>query len=193
MTREYPEWRNDRDAQLHGPLVLYTRLIGKVCRPSSSVRLSCSRYSSRCRAHEMGGVNFDPFTPFGAHLSQSVLCFLQQIKIIYRTETDRNASRVFDCVRTSGHDVRRETSGGGTQDELECIRRVDRKTGKFRGSVLQGVGDAGETGVVAINVKREQGGCCEIKKGPRQSNRGLSDIAKLETRLRLEQESDELV
>src|SRR5258707_6325658 len=54
MTREYPEWRNDRDAQLHGPLVLYTRLIGKVCRPSSSVRLSCSRYSSRCRAHEMG-------------------------------------------------------------------------------------------------------------------------------------------
>ena len=71
MTRQYPEWRNDRDAQLHGSLVLYTGLIGKVRWPSSSVRFSCSWYSSRCRAHEMGGVNFDPFTPFGTHLPQS--------------------------------------------------------------------------------------------------------------------------
>ena len=134
----------------------------------------------------MCGINFDPFTPFGAHLPQSVLCFLEQIRVIYRTETDRNASRVFDCVRTSGDNVRWEASGGGTQDEVECIRRVDRKTGEFRGSVLEGVGDAGETGVVAVNVEREQGGCCEIKKGPRQGNRGLSDIAKLEIRFQLE-------
>lgn len=186
MTRQYPEWRNDRDAQLHGSLELYTGLIGKVCWRSTSIRFSCSRYSRWCRAHEMGGVNFDPFTPFGTHLPQSVLCFLQQIRVIYGTETDRNAARVFDCVCTSGDKVRREASGGGTEDELECIRGVDRKTGEFRGGVLQGVGNAGETGVVAINVKREQGGSCEIKKGPRQSNRRLSDIAKLEIRFQLE-------
>ena len=81
---------------------------------------------------------------------------------------------------TGGHNVRWETSGGGTENELECIWCVDRKTGELRGSVLQRVGDAGKTGVVAINVKREQGGCCEIKKGPCESNRRLSDIAKLE-------------
>ena len=46
------------------------------------------------------------------------------------------------------------TSRGRTQDGLECIRRIDRKTGELRGTVLQGVGDAGETGVVAIDVKR---------------------------------------
>ena len=129
MTRQYPKWRDDRDAQLHGSLVLYTRLISKVGLTSSTVRFSRSRYSSRCRAHEMGGVNFDPFTPFGTHLPQSVLGFLQQIRVVYRTETDRDASRVFDCVGTSGHNVRWETSGGGTQDELECIRGVDRKAG----------------------------------------------------------------
>ena len=129
----------------------------------------------------MSRVNFDPFTPFGAHLPQSILCFLQQVRVLYCTETDRDASRVFDCVRTGGHNVRWETSSGRTQDELECIRCVDRKTRELRGCVLQGVGDAGETGVVAINVKGEYGGCCEIKKGPRQSNRRLSDIAKLET------------
>ena len=38
-------------------------------------------------------------------------------------------------------------------------------------------------GVVAINVKREQGGCCDIKKGSHQSNRRLSDIAELEIKL----------
>ena len=129
MTCKYPERRDDRYTQLHGSLVLYTRLTGKVGLSSSTVRFSCSRYSSRCRAHEMGGINFDPFTPFGTHLPQSVLCFLQQIRVIHRTETDRDASRVFDCVRTSGHNVRWETSCGGTQDEMECIRRVDRKAG----------------------------------------------------------------
>ena len=77
MTRQHPEWRDDRDAQLHGSLVLYTRLIGKVRWTSSSVRFSCSWYSSRRRAYEMSRVNFDPFTPFGTHLLQSVLCFLQ--------------------------------------------------------------------------------------------------------------------
>lgn len=69
-------------------------------------------------------------------------------------------------MRPGGHNVRGETPSGGTQDELECIRRVNRKTGEFRRSVLQGVGDASETRIVAINVKGQQGGRCEIKKGP---------------------------
>ena len=46
------------------------------------------------------------------------------------------------------------TSRGCTQDGLGCIRRIDRKTRELHGSVLQGVGDAGETGVVGIDVKR---------------------------------------
>ena len=73
--------------------------------------------------------------------------------------------------------------GGRTQDGLECIGRIDQKTGELRGGVLQGVRDAGGTSVVAINVKREQGGCCEIKKRSRQSNIRLSDTAKLEIKL----------
>jgi len=77
MTRQHPEWRDDRDAQLHGSLILYTRLICKVRWAPPSIRFSCSWYSSRCRAHEMSGVNFDSFTPFGTHLLQSVLCFLR--------------------------------------------------------------------------------------------------------------------
>jgi len=76
----------------------------------------------------MSRVYFDPFTPLGAHLPQSVLCLLQQIRVLYRTETDRDAPRVFDRVRASGHNVRGETPGGRTQDELECIWRVNRKT-----------------------------------------------------------------
>ena len=136
MACQYPERRNDWDAQLHGSLVLYTGPIGEVCRPSSSMRLSCCRYSSWCRAHEMSRVNLDPFTPFGTHLPQSVLCLLQQIRIHYRTETDRDASRVFDCVCTGCHNIRGETPGGRTQDELKCIRSVNRQTGELRRRVL---------------------------------------------------------
>jgi len=47
----------------------------------------------------MSRVNFDPFTPFGAHLPQSILCFLQQVRVLYCTETDRDASRVFGMYK----------------------------------------------------------------------------------------------
>ena len=49
MTRQHPEWRDDRDAQPHGSLVL---CIGEVRWISPFVRFSCSWYSSRRRAHE---------------------------------------------------------------------------------------------------------------------------------------------
>ena len=52
MTCQHPERRDDRDAQLHGSLVLYIRLIGEVRWTSPSVRFSFSWYSSRRRAYE---------------------------------------------------------------------------------------------------------------------------------------------
>ena len=115
--------------------------------------------------------------PFKAYFASSDI--VGSSTVLKQTETPR----VLDCVRTGGHDVRWENSGGHTQDGLECIERVDRKTGELRGSDLQGVGDAGEMGVFVINVKTEQGGSCDIKKGSRQSNRRLSDISKLEIKL----------
>ena len=51
-TCQHPEWRDDRDAQLHGSLVLYTRPIGEVRWTSPSVRFSFGWYSSRRRAYE---------------------------------------------------------------------------------------------------------------------------------------------
>ena len=85
----------------------------------------------------MNRVNFDPLTPFGTHVLQSVLASsnrLMSSTVPKQTEAPR---RVFDCVRTGGHNVRWETSGGRAQDGLECISHIDRKTGELRGSVLQ--------------------------------------------------------
>ena len=53
VTRQHPEWRDDRDAQLHGSLVLYTRPIGEVRWTSPSVRFSFSWYS-RWSRYSMG-------------------------------------------------------------------------------------------------------------------------------------------
>ena len=52
MTRQHPEWRGDRDTQLHGSLVFYTRLIDEVRWTSPFVRFPYGWYSSRRRAHE---------------------------------------------------------------------------------------------------------------------------------------------
>ena len=79
-----------------------------------------------------------------------------------------------------------ETSCSRMQVGLECIRCIDRKTGELRGSVLQGVGDVGETGEVAINVKRVGRllwWLLRDQEGSHQSNGRLSDIAKLEIKL----------
>ena len=72
----------------------------------------------------MSRFNCDPFTPFGTISFEAYFASYNRVgpsTVPKQTETPRVSSVV--CVR--GHDVRRETSGGRTQDGLECIGRVD--------------------------------------------------------------------
>ena len=149
MTRLHPEWRDDRDAQLHGSLVRYTRLIGEVRWPSPSVRFSFSWYSSRRRAYETISICSLHSAPisFEAYFASSNR--VGSSTVPKQTETPRGRLCAYRLSRCS-----MGTSRGRTQDGLGYIRRIDRKTGELRGSVLQGVGDAGEKGVVGTDVKR---------------------------------------
>ena len=97
MTRQHPEWRDDRDAQLHGLLVLYTRLIGEVRWTSPSVRFSFSWYGSRRRAYETSSICSLHLAPisFKAYFASSNR--VESSTVLKQTETPRVSSIV--CVQ----------------------------------------------------------------------------------------------
>lgn len=120
MTRQNPGRLDNWDTQLQRLLILHAG-----CTGHTSHSLCTPRGGSRSSTNEMCGVDLNLITPLRTHLAQRHLRILKQDRILNITETDGDTRRICHSMSSNAEEVGSESSGGRSEDELECVFGVE--------------------------------------------------------------------